>query len=68
MVVAAHDTSFYHNQILKSKYGVDNEAIKVSADVPLTQSDYPSTSKSQSAVDRLVCWVAWGMFLSAAAV
>ena len=32
VVVEAHDTSFYHNQILKSKYGVDNEAIKVMAD------------------------------------
>ena len=29
VVIEAHDTSFYHNQILKSKYGVDNEAIKV---------------------------------------
>lgn len=35
MVVEAHDTSFYHNQILKSKYGVDNEAIKVSVDALL---------------------------------
>jgi hypothetical protein len=34
VVVEAHDTSFYHNQILKSKYGVDNEAIKVIIKAP----------------------------------
>eukprot|EP01046_Picozoa_sp_COSAG06_P118070 COSAG06_NODE_65200_length_257_cov_1.303797_1_plen_69_part_01 len=34
VLVEAHDTSFYHNQILKSKYGVDNEAIKVMLHAP----------------------------------